>query len=495
MQATSKPGFIENNGAKNGLDSQAAFYGTLFYSFFILMLVWLAVFLEGDDAISQLFETSSGFSRLELDASAIYSIFFIVSYAVVFFAVVGLIKYPAASIVLCSLTLSLTEVDQPVIHGIALGLRYVEMVVFSGLGLWTIASNRWASFIKVQYASIAILFWQLVLAVYHGIDFEAVMRLFSQIFFFIGIIFGFSYLIKSVDALRSAIIAIAIGALFLTGFQLLSFVAAPHYLVAGRFAGWSPLPTNFAGSFVMFAITLLWVVFNRTKISAKWLHLIACIAAVGLIVLSGTRSAVLSITATLLLFIFLWRREWISPGIFVFAISTVIAFIAMQGSDSGDQATQRLGSVVDASSLERVAIWQVSAGLIKQNPFWGYGLGEGIFVSGNLFKTMDYGNIKLLMNTHNSLIGLGLRQGIVGLSAHIAYTLLVLLQVIGLIKKYNKNDSVLSCLLWILALMAAEVLRGLFEETLNSRGTLDQFMFAITGAATVALTGKRIISS
>ena len=126
---------------------------------------------------------------------------------------------------------------------------------------------------------------------------------------------------------------------------------------------------------------------------------------------SLSRGAILGFSSALITFVLLARSKRSlrkRTGAIVFVVLLILLFVTL---GSWDRIEDRLQALGDESHVKRIEIWQDAAGIIRDNPFWGTGLGT--FAQAYL-PYQSHGPRYLYDHAHNDYLEAVADLGLVG---------------------------------------------------------------------------------
>lgn len=411
-----------------------------------------------------------------LDAGAspffIFSVLSVLLLALVPVATYSFVTHTKLFMTVLVLAFAYSEIQIAIVHHMAFGLRYLLMFVIIVVGVYQLI-KRDIKYKLLEKVVLLLLFWQIVVLIIGGIHISSLTMMPIQIFLLLGIIIGLRFKYKKYQDILDLAKTFAWCGLVLTFTHIIS-VASPVSFNAGRFQSFYMLPTNFANSYILLLVPMIWMIITEKKINIKVLFIGATILGVGLLLMSGTRNAMGFLIISVLLFSYVWK---VKIGIYVSAIGLIfIVSIPVFFADSQSLAflSERLTHIEGGSTTARENVRELSFDLIREKPIMGYGLG----------RVMDQMEKKVakwaVLNTHNAYLGIWIQIGIIGL----LFTLLIYL--IALFKGYKmllfekKQHDLKGLVILPLALLSGLFASGIFEENLTSRGSIQQLMWALS---------------
>jgi len=183
-----------------------------------------------------------------------------------------------------------------------------------------------------------------------------------------------------------------------------------------RFMGYFSNP-NFVGILSAILIPIiLWKALEKDEMWAKFLLFIVVIS----LLLSGSRSGLLGSVIGIGYYIFMVKKEWRVPTLFLTVLSLVLIYTIGEDIFTGLFSYLRLnlrsgsGNLPswDAISSGRGEQWRIMWSLFKNKPFTGYGFGTEDL----LFRELEVGFTGRGLYAHNSFLGIAVQVGIFGAS-------------------------------------------------------------------------------
>lgn len=438
----------------------------------ILLSVGGLAFATGDDFLVSLKALSPKLRTLEID------------YSTVAVGVVGLTSVITGIVwafcrasrtfwIVMLLGFGLSEILVPLVSYVSLVVRYSSMTVLAAAAILSF-SVRDVRFGAVNILALALLFWVLLRVAIGGGAQQSLMLLPIYCTILAGILLGMRGKVRSIaECAQFNSVLAALGVLFtLVHLSSFFFAAAPYE--AGRFKSYYVLPTNFANAYVLMVVAMLWQAIHQVQLAKK----IAFWSFVGIggvmLVLSGTRNAVLVLGVSWVLFSTISRQRFLYRA-------TILVVMIVAALGVAERKLQRESEVVDRlariSVANRTDVWRVAWEQIKENPYLGYGLGS---TSGVLERKVETWEQATYINAHNEFLGIWLQLGIGGLFFLIAIYAITLWQGVGLLLKDIWPAEEREVLLLPVVFVVSLAIAGLFEENLSSRGSLQQVVWAIS---------------
>lgn len=292
----------------------------------------------------------------------------------------------------------------------------------------------------------------------------------------IGILWGFRAILVTSPDFQKLAIAVVVAGQVITIVELLAIPLAPQPFLGGRLRAWHDLPTGFATGYVLLVITLLWAAVSSLPRLLRLASAVTGVIGIVLIILSGTRNAVLALIIAAGVMLVAWRRRLILP--FVVLVTVIsLAVVAFGGLEAlFGQVGSRVTSV--AAQETRFGVWGTAWRFIQEKPLWGYGLGEVPLVfSENLGQMAAF-------NAHSAYLGTWLRLGVGGVLVVLALYLMAMRRGWTLVSTTGAASDVKATGTLFLSLLMAVFVSGLFEDNLAGRGNIQQ---AIWGLAVLVL--------
>jgi O-antigen ligase len=387
---------------------------------------------------------------------------------------------PATFMAVWLVALSIGDARLGVIQQAGLLLRYSMMLVLVVLGVGVLVRGTrrgpadWLPRLFLAYTAL-----QLLHVIFNDLSIEAMSMLPMQLAISLGVVFGFREILESDKVLVHLGRALTVAGVVVTLVECTSLVASEQPFLAGRFRSWHSLPTGFATSYVFFLIPLVWTALSG---GGRILRLVsaatACIGVI-LVVLSGTRGALLCLLVAAFVMIFIWKRRLIIPFVFV---SIVLVLMSSAGDGFGTLFGDAGERIVSARET-RFGAWSNAWAFIQQQALWGYGLVPDIHllnVRGNE-----------VLDSHSAYLGTWLRLGIGGLIIVIAINTMTVVRALKAWPRLHTWRDGGNALILFLCLLLTVIVGGLFEDNLAGKGNVQQAMWALSVAG-VVIIGNRI---
>lgn len=437
----------------------------------ITCMVWLILLVGGEDNVTRLISFSSKLKVLSDGSDGLIAVLIAVSVGIVACCSAVLPSRPQLLMIALLLSFGLSEVVLPWLNLGAFVLRYMVIIALVTAGTVVLLRTGLSQIGWLRWIGLGFLVWCFVSLAINGPRTESLIMLPIQVVIVIGMLFGARAIYGSPQAtMQAANVFVGVG-VFMTGLHIVALLVFQDSFLKGRFTSILPLPTSFGNSYVLFMAAMTW----RMFLGGRWIvtgMLAGCVTAgVVMLLLSGTRNALLAMLVMLLVYFVVWKKRVAvvaALGLVIGALATGAFFLE---SDAFKKVTNRANS---KESLEiREEVWKFAWQHIQEKPVIGYGLGIGTeVVSKNLPSWTR-------LNTHNAYLGLWLQLGIVGVMAIlIMYVWAMLSGCIVLMSDSAPREIVVAVAL-PLATLTGLFVGGMFEENLSSRGGLQQVVWGL----------------
>jgi O-antigen ligase len=444
-------------------------------------VVWFIVFLNQDSAMQNISSISSTVKFYAEKPGLVFGIGMVSS--VLFSTFMGflLVRYPVIYFSNWVLLLALSEAAIPILQHISLLTRYTMMFVLVVAGASIFLRNlAWDA---TQKAGLLLLAWIVLHILDYGMDYETALLVPIQLAMFIGVFFVVPLIFSNESKIRSLCYGLAFAGSILTIVNLIGLVAAPEPFLAGRFKSWYALPTSFANGYVILLVAVIWAFMDTRRYIVKFIF--GGFATVGmiLIMLSGTRNAVLALVIAVVLFSYLWKRQYL-VYVMVASLGLILTAVAFNfNSEYFGSASERISRV--SSDETRFTVWEHAWMYIQQKPFWGYGLAADL-------KAFDKAlPVWARFDPHNVYLGYWLRLGLIGLLLITFMSVLNLMRSIKFIYARREVGMDVSCVVLFFAMLACILTMGIFEDNLASRGSALQLIWAMSIAILMKYTSSK----
>lgn len=291
--------------------------------------------------------------------------------------------------------------------------------------------------LKLGASDIAVLFFaiNLMFAAVSGVEPASGIRTAAVLICLISLYFMISNLIASPKAIRSLtgimIISMAISAVFgiyqyYFGTVNADWFGSSTLYEAGRAVTSSfDNPNIFASYIILTFPLLLSVIFSRGKgpITRAFSLLTLCAAAAALVFTRSTFAAIACVVSIAVV-IFLMNKKIIIAYI---AAAFILPAAAGYLPESVKSYASSIFSSLSKVTEHRTDIWSAAAGMIKDNPICGIGIGEKSFST--MYSSYSSGGVKWAPHSHSLFLQIPTWTGFVGLAIFIFAIFLVFSEV------------------------------------------------------------------
>lgn len=433
----------------------------------VIALPFFLLAILGGEAITALSVVSAKFEMLKSGSELLIALL-----AIAAIAAIGLGAWLLAGkrylfIVLLFFSVSFSEVTVAALNQAAFGIRYLLFLVLTALGVVQLARVNREVLDSTVLIGLMLLSWIAIDLVLTGATGNATAMIPIQVTMLLGVLVGLkSRFVRKADIRDVCVVFGWIGAIA-TVIHLSAIFIHPSPFIGGRFRSIFPLPTNFANGYVLLFISMIWLLFYERR--AVWKIVLAALVVAGaaLIFLTGTRNAMLAVAIALVFFSFAWRVRILAYGAITALLAGTVAVAFVDESRSVSSLSNRLAS----SDTVRWEVWDRAIAHIEERPVTGYGLG----VNMNELDTRlpDW----VQFNTHNAYLGIWLQIGIVGLGLVSLLYFVALKTAFATLFSRGLDPSVREVLILPTTLLVVLLIAGMFEENLNSRGSLQQILW------------------
>ena len=225
-------------------------------------------------------------------------------------------------------------------------------------------------------------------------------------------------------------------------------------------------PNDFGG-YIATVIPLYFILFYKKGLKKPLKIFLAFFLVLGLFCLlkTSSRSAWLGFIPAVFLFFYYFRKRFTFIGILV-VLAAIFLF------PHGSSRIKDMFNLKQGSSWERVELWEGTAEMIKQHPFFGFGINtySKYFPQ---FKPKEYPDLRY---THNSYLQMWSETGIIGLGAFLLVVFFVLKEAFLTIKKtVSRRKELTFILLSALSGLIAFLVQAGFDTNFYSLATLTLF--------------------
>lgn len=440
-------------------------------SIVLTCLAWLVLLIGGDGHLTRLTAFSSKLKFLSEGNNVLLLMLIGLSVGLVAIASAILPSRPRLLMALLLLSFGLSEVVIPWLNLGAFLIRYLVIIVLATVGVLAILRTKASQIGWIRWIALGFLLWCFINIYFNGARLESLLMLPIQLVLVIGVLFGARDIYRTPQMIIDASIIFASVAVLMTSIHLIAFLVFHDSFLKGRFTSILPLPTSFGNSYVLFVAAILWRIF----LGGRWLvtgAMTTCLV-IGslLLVLSGTRNALLVMAIVLFVFFFVWKARVALFGGIALTISVLVAVGFFLETTAVRQATERVGN---KQSLEiREQVWQFAWEHIQEKPIVGYGLGVGTEVMAQDLPSWNR------LNTHNAYLGIWLQLGFVGLVCIIAMYLGGMAAGWRIVLTSGIPREITTAVALPLATLTGLFIGGMFEENLSNRGGLQQVIWGL----------------
>lgn len=444
---------------------------TSFIAIFMVMAIWIGFLVAGEEVLKGFQHISGKLNIIDLQSAFFFPLLIFFSIALVFSGTLLLICAKDMFIVLLFLAFVFSEMRIPLLNETAFAIRNIFILTMISYGIAAIILNDKKLFGAIQVLGCLYIFWCAANLVINGLFLNSLMMLPMQLAIVFGIFIGMQCIYPDVAGIRKICLILGWLGFAITLFHLGILLFVPNTFIAGRFCSLFILPTNFANSYVLLYVAVIWLAMWEKRMFLKICIIAAAIIGIFLLLLSGTRNSILTIMVAILCLSFAWRVK-----IPLYVGLTSILLIALVTAFFQDTAFyQYVGHrFTNTQSISRHRVWELAWSFISAKPFTGYGLGRAIDVMSVRMPTWA------LLNTHNAYIGIWMQLGIVGVILVIIIYFVCLAKGFQLILAKKIDGDIKKVIILPLAMLAALLIAGIFEENLTSRGSLQQLLWSFS---------------
>lgn len=440
---------------------------------FCITAGWAFFLGDIDGNIAALAEVSSSVKLYSDRLGLIIGAGLLMSYTVGLLAAWLISKKPFVFIGIWVFSLAVSEARIPGFQQVMLLIRYFMMmalIVYGGIAFAVSINRKWHPIQKMGLALIALLIMHLFVDKYET---EALLLLPMQLAMYVGLFFGLSQVVRTEKDLYKICLALAFVGIIMTFINLLAFKFAFQPIQGGRYRSWYSLATGFANNYVLFLIPIIWLFIQTRSSALKLLLIMIVVTGLYMLVLSGSRNALLTLTVALFIACALWKPKYFIYFILIGVVGAGLLYVMGDVMKDLGSAGSRLGKVSNTET--RFIVWKLAWSYIQESPFWGYGLSVDLqSLASNLPVWEQF-------DAHNAYLGLWLRLGILGLLINLVIYFWAIYRGARLLLEL-KGGAIKASLILFLSLVISIFVAGLFEENLSSRGSVQQAMWAMSVA-------------
>lgn len=201
----------------------------------------------------------------------------------------------------------------------------------------------------------------------------------------------------------------------------------------------NPNSFGFSSSFMSALLTMSLIIYPKRPY--RVVKIVICVVGIVLMLLSGSRNALLAYVAAVSL-LFLLKYKFASIKKFIpYALVAVVIVVLVMPLFHLDSSRFSVSSVVESGGSSRTLIWGSVIPYVWENCFmWGYGPGK----AGSTEVLLDLVR-REYNSTHNTLVESFAETGIIGLSVFLILFVVAFVLCVKLYKR-NKQNSYLLCL-------------------------------------------------
>jgi O-antigen ligase len=443
----------------------AALLGT-----FIIIAIWSWLLVFGSDAIEQAQSMSKKFILIK--GSGIIAAVLIISSVVA----VGLWSYllfyqKHLFFFLMVASFACSEVLIAHLNEISFSIRYMSIIVIISLGICEILPRIKDGLDTLHLLSFIYLSWLVANLFINGFDAQSIAMLPMQFMMCIGIFFGLRSIFYNEKDIRFICNALAWVGLAMTILHVGALLILPQAFLAGRFRSFYLLPTNFANSYALLFVSMLWLGLKETNYLRSAFYWALISAGFLLLFASGTRNAMIMISVSLSLYLIFWKKLAHFFLTLIFGLILCIVYFLFSDSQLVASLTERLTTF---STRNRIGAWELSWKFIQARPIMGYGLGKEIETLSKSVPNWE------LLNAHNVYLGIWMQLGIIGLILLICFYLGTIFIGLKLLFSNIFNKLSKDIIIFPLTILIALAIGGLFEENLVSRSSVHQLVWSLS---------------
>jgi O-antigen ligase len=307
------------------------------------------------------------------------------------------------------------------LHDVAFLMKYLTILFIACYAGLFIFKNFWR-LVETPYVRVMLFYvvWVGVICLTLGGKTSDIWYAGTDVALLIGLAAGWWNYIETTDQLaefNSILLWTAVPVILITA---TAPVLADGYLISGRFTGFTNRATGFGTLFAPFVLVIFWKAMSKEDGLQKNLFMALAMLGFGLLVWSGTRSALLALFICIFI---LWRV--LRTKIFIYMFLIVAAGITSQivgggmDQDSLEKFTARF-QLEEESTAGRFEIWSRNAELVIASPVYGHSpSGRNRFgkntITADFLEKITGRDVKTIA-THNAYLGMLVKFGFVGLA-------------------------------------------------------------------------------
>lgn len=458
--------------AKNpGASNQGDLIALTMVSFTLLILGWMLVSIMGDTFLESMAKTSSTIASFQRHYGNLIAILIGSSLIALLVANYLYLRKPFLFFLLLAFSFTMAEALIPTLHEMVLLVRYLFMVTLIAYGIVKIAAVA-RQLLAVQWLSLMMLCWVLLHVLSEGVSASSAAMLPIQFTMYVGLMIGMVESVNQREKYYNILAALTWAGVVATIVHVLALLMHDQAYLSGRFRSYYVLPTNFANNYVLLVAAMLWYGMLQKSLY-KSLPAFALVAiAIYLLMLSGTRNAMLAMAVAGCSLSFFWQRKY---ALIAGALTVLVALVAIAFDLTGESlgaAGERLTRVNEDET--RFAVWARALEYIFNKPVWGYGLDVNMSqLDAKLPEWMQF-------DAHSAYLGLWLRLGLFGM-LYIGFVYIWSgLKGLNLLFSRSVEISDRGLIILPVTLLGMLFVAGIFEENLSSKGNTQQFCMALS---------------
>ena len=403
-------------------------------------------------------------------------------------------RYRAASLAMFFFSMVFAAAFWPPVYFVAFGFKYLFIIYLASFAALFLIRNGWQLVGMSQYRlPLIYVCWIFLVVLINGFKFVDVWYFGTEFVLMLGFAIAWLGRVDSREAVERFNRLFAYAAVAVTLLHLLSPLVIPNFTVGGRFVSMFNRATGFSVNYSLFVVAMFWMAMYEKRMNYRNVFLVVATVGFGLILWSGTRSAVV---ASLIAIAALW---WIFRNkIFVYiGFIGLVAFLVqliLGGVDDVIYLAERLQSTQN----DRLGAWELYLDLALKSPVFGYGysgLANAVYGETLVSLLRGYRNVSV-PGVHNFYIGFAVRFGFVGLGLLLLMFFTAFWYAARVIFSPRVSPEDKQVYILPVALLMLVALQGLFEDIIGStgRGTLHGVAFA-AGFIILRVWGEKLLHS
>ncbi len=443
-------------------------------SLFIVLVAWVWIYVVAEDPAKALSLISPKAKLIAVWSTAISPFLILGSVAAVTIWSYILVNKKMLFMVLLTISYVFSEVLLRGVNEIAFFVRYVSIIVLISLGAVELGKRFREGLDSTQVLGSAYLLWMIFNVLFVGSDISSFMMLPIQMAVLIGMFFGFKSIYGDYRDIENICTMLGWAGVCLTVFHLFSFALVGQPFLAGRFRSVFVFPTNFANTYALLFIPMVWFAMRERSFARKVGLWSLVLIGFSLLFLSGTRNSLAALILASPLFAVERRMRVAALTLLGVGVLVVFTFLSFHESETVGYLGERLTTF---GSKDRYELWKLSWQYISSKPFVGYGLAKELLVP--TYSAL-YGMMLTTINTHNAYLGIWMQTGLPSVLLVLAIYCISIGHGLTMLFSRRISQDMKGILVLPVILLVVLFAEGFLEENLTSRGSMQQVFWGMS---------------